>query len=116
MATLVVDEVRNAAVTPDDNAATAGGDEYTNNPGTLAWMDNQDGSSTTVTFVAVKTSVVVPGYGSLTIASIAVAVPATSQRVISIPTTGYNDANGRVQITYSSVTSLTMNFWRPLSK
>ena len=45
MATLVVDEVRNAAVTPDDNAATAGGDEYTNNPGTLAWMDNQDRKS-----------------------------------------------------------------------
>lgn len=116
MPTLAVQEVRNTALTPTDNAADAGGDEFTNNPGTLVHIANGHSSPQTVTFTAQKASVDVPGYGSLSISNIAVAVTNAEERVISIPTTGYNDVNGRVQMTYSGVTLLLINIFRALSQ
>lgn len=110
MATLVVQNVFDAVTTPTAATCDVGlTDEFPNNPGTLVVFYNGHSGAQTITFVKQKTSLFVKGYGTLTLANITQAVPATSTRFISVPTTGFNDGNGRVQITYSAVTLATID-------
>jgi hypothetical protein len=112
MALLAVTEVSEAAAGVDldavDVAANAGGDSYPNDDDTFLYINNQDASPKTVTITAQRTAVRKEGFGELTIASIAVVVPATSRRLIKVPIGSYSDASGRVQLTYSAVTSVTV--------
>jgi hypothetical protein len=91
-------------------SAAGAGDEYVNDRkgNTFIYIDNQDASSTTVTATVQNTSVVVDGYGTLTKTDRVVAVPAGEQRWIGPLPQAFNDSNGRVQLTYSSVVSLSV--------
>lgn len=110
MADLAITEITDDGIDPDgvDVAATAGGDEYVNDEHTVLYVNNASAGSVTVTITAQKTEVRKPGYGTLAIANIAVAVPAGGRRLVKAPPAAYNDADGRAQVTYSAATSVTV--------
>jgi len=108
MATLVVQQIAKTGLVSALTAAAGGGDQFPNDgQRTYFHIKNADGTPTTVTFVTQKT---VEG---LAVADLAVAVAnATEQKVGPFPAEIYNDINGMVQVTYSKVTSLTVNPFR----
>lgn len=98
-----------AGTTPTYAAASGGGDTFTNDGRTYAHLKNASGSAITVTFDAV------PSYsdnalGDLALADTAVVVPANAEKVVGFfpPARFNNTATGKVAVTYSGVTSLTV--------
>ena len=89
-------------------AAAGGGDAYVNDGRTFLVVTNGGGSPITVTVTVQRTAINVPGAGTITFASIPVSVTNGTTKWIAVPTGPYNDANGRVQVTYSGVTSVTV--------
>ena len=89
-------------------AAAVSGDAYVNDGRTFLVVTNGGGSPITVTVVVQRTSVAVPGLGNVTFASIPVSVTNGTTKWIAVPSGPYNDANGRVSVTYSAVTSVTV--------
>jgi len=89
-------------------AAAGGGDAFLNDGRTFFVVTNGGGSPITVTVGVQHTSIKVPGLGSVTFAAIPVTVNAGVTKWIAVPKGPYNDSNGRVQITYSGVTSVTV--------
>jgi hypothetical protein len=113
MAILTVTEVLAAGVAPTLVAAAAGGDSVTIDDRTLLYVKNAGGSPCTVTIAVQRPSFVVPGLGKVDFTSLAVVVPATTgERFIKIPTAPYADGNGRAQISYSGVTSVTIGAFK----
>ena len=107
MAVLSVLEVSRAGVSGALTAAAGGGDSFANDGRTYLDVNNGSGGSITVTFVTQQT------IDGLAVADLAVAVGAGARsKVGPFPPSIYNDANGRVQVTYSGVTSLTVNPFR----
>ena len=107
MAVLSVLEVSRAGVSGALTAAAGGGDSFANDGRTYLDINNGSGGSITVTFVTQQT------VDGLAVADLAVAVGAgVRTKVGPFPPGIYNDANGRVQVTYSGVTSLTVNPFR----
>lgn len=103
MATLTVQSISglNAAVTW--NAANAGGDDFVNDGRTILLVKNASGGSINVT---VASGQQVDG---LDIEDPVVAVAAgATQRIGPFRKTYYNDGDGKVSLTYSDVTSLTV--------
>lgn len=92
-------------------AAAAGGDTFTNTGQEVFVVKNGGGSPITVTFVTPVT-VDVPG-GGLAVADLAVTVAAGAQRLVGpFPPPIYNDSlinPGNVSVTYSAVTTVTVN-------
>ena len=107
MATLTVKTLTLSDADPAVVAAAGGGDEVAADTDTALLLDNQDVSSTNVTLTSQVTAA--PG---ITSADVVIAVPASEQRVFSFKNSGVldrlKDGNGKVQITYSSVTSLSI--------
>jgi hypothetical protein len=103
MATLTVQTVTNSGVEPTYNAVAALGDEFVNDGKTEIHAKNDSVGDIVVTAAAVNAC-------SLgTLHDIAVTVPAGEERRIGpFNRTIYNDANGKVQLTYDDVTSLTI--------
>lgn len=107
MAVLTVNEISRAGVSGALTAAAGGGDSFANDGRTYLDVNNGSGGSITVTFVTQQT------IDGLAVADLAVAVGAgVRTKVGPFPPSIYNDANGRVQVTYSGVTSLTVNPFR----
>lgn len=104
MAELVVQEVLLTGLEPAYVAAAAGGDYFANDGKTLLEARNASGGNITVTVASQKTC----DQGATHNAAVVVPLT-TGQRMIGpFNRTRFNDANGRVQITYSGVTSLTV--------
>lgn len=98
-----------AVITPV--AAAGGGDSFTNTSDetTELMVVNGGGGSINVTIVAQAATVNVPGYGAVPLASEVIAVAAgATKRIGPFPASKFNDANGRVNVTYSGVTSVTV--------
>jgi hypothetical protein len=110
MATFSSQNVGESGLTATYNAANAGGDEFVNDGMIILHIKNTDGSEHTVTVTAQNTSETVPGYGSMTKSNASVAVPATTgERFLGpFPIRGFNDTNGKCQITYTSATGMTV--------
>lgn len=112
MATLTV--LTMAAVTGGLKAlvsAAGGGDQFANPSDARTYLEvlNGSGGSITVTITAQNTTFAVPGKGNLTAANGGGAVAAGAARVFGpFPAEIYNDSSGNVQVTYSGVTSLTV--------
>jgi len=88
-------------------AAAGGGDSFPNNGNTVFVVNNASGGSITVTFDDPNSQN--PGQASQFNPDVAVAVGAGLRRTIGpFPPFRFNDVNGRVQVTYSGVTSLTV--------
>lgn len=94
---------RGPAFTPTFTAADVAGDSFVNDGRTMLRWKNTSGAPITVTFPIVTT---VDGQA---VASKTISVPATTGDVpTDVFPPDYNDTLGRVNCTYSAVTSLTV--------
>lgn len=102
-----------AGVAPAPVAAAAGGDAIVKADGkAFARIINGGGGSITATVVAQQTTRPKDGtFPDMTMANQAVAVPAGASRVIGPFPPAFIDANGKVQLTYSGVTTVTIETW-----
>jgi hypothetical protein len=89
-------------------AATVSGDAYVNDGRTFLVVTNGGGAPITVTVAVQRTTIKVPGAGTVTFAAIPVTVAAGATKWISVPQGPYNNSSGRVVVTYSGVTSVTV--------
>lgn len=101
-------EVTRNGIQADGGAAAAGGgDSFANTGRELLVVKNADASSKTVTVDYVPTQ------DGQAVTDKAIAIPAGQTFVIGpFPPSLYNDAAGRVNITYSAVTSVTVKVVR----
>ena len=109
MATLTVVSSSEAGVATADTSAASDGDEFLNTGSEVLIAVNSHGSDNdiNITIAAQTTSFDDPVLGTLTKANQVVAVNEGVTKVIGpFPVAAFNDANGKVQITYSGVTSL----------
>lgn len=110
MATLTLQNLGLGGIAPSFASAAAGGDVFPNasDERTFFWVENGSGASINVTFTAQRTSQAVPGAGALTIPDKVVAVPANARRLVGPFPEAYNNSDGRVAVSYSAVTSVTV--------
>jgi hypothetical protein len=109
MATLTVAQAVEAGLITALVAADVAGDEFTNDTSerTFLAVRNDDASATTVTITADNASTTVDGFGAVTKADGGGSVAASDLTIFGpFPTGAFNDATGKVQVTYSSITSL----------
>jgi len=86
-------------------AANSGGDSFPNTGVERFRVRNGDASSKTVTIVAQKAA----GCPAGTLHNLVLTVAAGEEQVVkNLDTVRFNDSNGRVNITYSAVTSVTV--------
>lgn len=104
MATLTVQQIARAGITPTYAACAGGGDAFPNDGRTFIQLKNTNAANRTVT---VATQVTVDGKA---VADDAIVIPLTSgdKMIGPFPPDIYNDANGLVQLTYDAVTNLTV--------
>ena len=98
-----------SGVSPTYNAASGGGDTFPNDGRTYAHLKNGSGAPITVTFDALP-SYTDNALGLLSLADTVITVPASGEKVVGFfPPARFNDVTtGRVAMTYSGVTSLTV--------
>lgn len=106
MAILTVQTVSLAGSVITLGAAAAGGDSFPNSGNVYFRVNNGSGASINVTFDAPNAD----NFGVINDAhDVVVAVAAGAQKTIGpFPPERFNDANGRVQVTYSSATTVTV--------
>jgi len=113
MATLTRQTLLEAGITPTFVSCAGGGDQVDNRDGrTFLYVKNGSGGSITVTVSEQisGTTVEDQNLGTLTKASVAKAIAAGAEAVLGpFKKAAFNDTNGRLQITYSGVTSLTIS-------
>jgi hypothetical protein len=103
MATLNVDTITRAGVSPNYNAAEVGGDDFMNDAERRTFLAVNNESAGTVT-VTIATSATMDG---LQVADRAVAVGAGAEIFIGpFPANIYNQSNGTIHVTYSAVTDV----------
>jgi hypothetical protein len=111
MAALTPIAIAPTGLAPAYVAAAAGGDtiKVDNLQRHFLVVKNASGASINVTIAAQRTSIVVPGAGTLTVPNLVIAVPATTgERWIGPFSDAYIDAASNVAVTYSAVTSVTV--------
>jgi len=111
MAVLAVASPTLAGATFTAVAAAGGGDSFPNDGLTFFYVKNASGASITVTFDALgPTGTTGPEANVAYNADTAVVVPAAGERLIGPfkDFSRWNDPNGRVVVTYSGVTTLTV--------
>lgn len=107
MATLTVQNISLAGITPTYAAAAAGGDEFANTGDTFFQIKN-GGSEITLT---IQTPAKIEG---IDIAEITVTIPATTgdKMIGPFDPAIFNASTGRVVVTYSSETSITVGAFK----
>jgi len=113
MATLSRQTLSEAGITPTFASCSVGGDQVDNRDGkTFLYVKNGSGGSITVTVSEQISGNTVedPNLGTLTKASVAKAIAAGAEAILGpFKKAAFNDTNGRIQITYSGVSSLTIS-------
>lgn len=108
MATLAVQTVVRAGIIPTYAAAAGGGDVFPNSGEEFIHVKNGHSAPITVTVVSQST------VDGLAVADRAVVIANASEKMIGpFPASVYNDANGRVNLTYDLVTALTIAVVHP---
>lgn len=108
MATLTAQTIVRAGLEATYAAAAGGGDEFVNTGVEVLHVKNASVGDITVTVVSQAT------VDGLAVADRAVVVTAGEERFIGpFPTNVYNDANQKIQVTYSGVTTLTIAVLNP---
>jgi hypothetical protein len=108
MATLSVQQISRTGITPTYGSCAGGGDEFVNSGEEFIHIKNGHTSPQTVT---IATPATVDG---LAVADRPVEVTNAEERIIGpFPVSTYNDANGKVQLTYDGVVSLTIAIFKP---
>ncbi|MEO8483328.1 MAG: hypothetical protein ABI634_14035 [Acidobacteriota bacterium] len=109
MAILAVQQITKAGITPTFAAAAGGGDSFQFGGNEHVEVVNGGGGGINVTVPAQQAC---GTFGvSNTAHDIVVAVGAGARAKIKVPPVGYVDANGRVQLTYSGVTTVTVGIF-----
>ncbi len=107
MAILTVQEIGRSGLNPSFQAAAGGGDSVPNDGRTYAEVVNGGGGAINVTVV---TQLTVDGKA---VGDDVVNVPAGQRRKVGPwPPSLYNDVNGRAQLQYDGVTSVTVGAFR----
>jgi hypothetical protein len=107
MATLTVQIIALAGITPTLVAAAGGGDEFVNSGSEFIHIANGGGGSINVTVDSQAACNQGSDHDAV------VAVPAGEERFIGpFPKDRFNDSDGKVQIAYSGVTSVTVGIVR----
>lgn len=107
MAVLTVQQVVRAGLGPVFAAAAGGGDEFVNTGVEYLEVINGSGADITVTIVTPNT------VDGLAVTDRAVVVTAGERRKIGpFPTSIYNNSNSKVNVTYSSATSVTVGLFK----
>lgn len=111
MATLTVQNVVEAGLAPS-YAAAAVADEFVNpsDESVFVHYKNTNAAARTITVLKQKASVPVPGYGAVPLSDLVVNLPANTGDVMlgPFPAAKYNDGNGKVQLTLSAATNVTV--------
>jgi hypothetical protein len=108
MATLTVTQLSIAGAADAPVAVAGGGDEFPNSGREWVEIINGDSNPTTVTFTTPAT---VQG---VAIADPTVTVAAGARKKVGpFPPELFNNANGRVTMTYSNSTDITVGVYRP---
>lgn len=107
MATLTVQTISREGITPSYAACAGGGDDFPNTGQEFIHVKNGSGAPITVTIVTPAT------VDALAVADRTKAVAAGEEAMIGpFPTGTYNDGTGKVGLTYSGVTSLTIGVFK----
>ncbi len=108
MATLTVQTIVVTGLTESLVAAAGGGDEFVNADDVFIIITNGSGGSITLT---IETPAIIEG--DLAIAERTISIGAGATKLIGPFDKGvYNDSAGKVQLTYSGVTSLTVGVFQ----
>lgn len=103
MSTLNIQDVSTAGVIPSYAAANSGGDQFSNDGKTYLHIKTGSGGATNVTIGSQVTCDQGSTHNTL------VAINANSEQKLGpFSSNRYSDANGYVQIAYSSVTNVTI--------
>lgn len=108
MADLTIQEISDDGLNPTFAAAATGGDAYLNDERTFLVVKNGDTAGHTVTVAVQRTQFNFTGFGPVDFANLSVSIPAGEERWIAVPPPPYNDGNGKAQVTYDAVTSMTV--------
>ena len=110
MAILSVAQTSLAGVALGAVAAAGGGDSFPNDGATALYVKNASGGALTVTAAAPNAD----NFGvTNAVHDSVVSVAAGAERILGpFPPGRFNDANNRVQLTYSGVTTLTVSPFR----
>lgn len=110
MANLSTEKIKESGTVPTLVAASGGGDAIDKNTGKeFLYVSNGGGGSINVTFAAQNTDASNSNFGEIVKGDRIVAVAAGAVSLIGpFARTAFNDINGRVQVTYSGVTSVTV--------
>jgi hypothetical protein len=110
MATLTAQKITDVGIAETLVAATAGGDEFINSGVEVVHIQNDSGVSLNVTITAQVTHIHHQQFGTVTKSNIVKAVAADESAFIGpFKQSAFNDANQKVQITYSGVGSLKVS-------
>lgn len=115
MATLTVGTIADTGTTLTLGAAAAGGDEFPNpaDEATMLVIANASGGTVTVTITVQQATFAVPGRGSATKSNGGGNISTGTTRLFGpFPAETYNNTSGRVAISYSSTTSVTVQALR----
>lgn len=100
---LLVQKFSEVGLTPAFSAAAATGDTFTNNGSTYLFVKNQDAAAMNVTVEsATKCS---QGFDHDLVVAVAAG---TTEQIGPLPANRFNDAQGKVSVSYSAVTSVTV--------
>lgn len=111
MTTLTVQNIARTGLAPA-YAAVAAADEFPNEGATYLHVKNGSGSSINVTVTSKASAPVGTAQ-----ANVVVAVPAAGERIIGpFPPAAFNNTNGRVEVAYSAIATVTAAaIYQPLS-
>lgn len=115
MATLTVASLVDTGATLTLGAAAVGGDVFDNpsDQSTILAIGNASGGTVTVTITAQVATFAVQGSGNLTKANGGGNISTGTTRLFGpFPAAAFNDINGRVAVSYSSTTSVTVQALR----
>ena len=102
MATLTAQKITDVGVVETLSSATAGGDEFINSGVEVLHIQNDHSGSLTVTITAQVTNIHHQQFGTVTKSNIVKAVAADESAFIGpFKQSAFNDANQKVQITYT---------------
>jgi len=110
MADLTIQDVVEGGLAPAYAAADVAGDALLNLVGDVfVHVRNGDAAQHTVTVTAQEASHEIPGFGAMSKADVQVAIPAGAETFIGpFPRAAFNDAGGKVQVSYDGVTAVTV--------
>ena len=104
MATLTAQKITDLGVVESLSTAVAGGDEFINSGVEFLHVRNDSGGSLTVTITAQVTNIHHQRFGSVIKSNIVKVITNDNSAFIGpFKQSAFNDANGKVQITYSAI-------------